>query len=85
MQKLLFGLTTPADTKTSQRRRKNVLILVSKTSSGRLPEDVLKMSSKRRPQDVFQETSLRHLPGDVLKTLTRRRQDVFHETPSRPP
>ena len=101
-------ISTLADTKTSQRRRKNVLILVSKTSqiglkwkplqpffktqSGRLPRnvlktssrDVLKKSSRKRPQGFFQETSSRHLPGDLLKTFTRRRpQDIFHETPSR--
>ena len=80
----------PADTKTSQRRRKNVLILVSKmsqiglkwksrrplfkTSSRRLPGDVLKTSSKRRPQNVFQETSSR-----------RPSEDVFQETSSIPP
>ena len=67
--------SSPADTRTSQRRRKNVLFLVSKTcqiglkwksrrpffktSSRRLPGNVLKTSSRRRPQDVF--------PGDVLK------------------
>ena len=38
------------------------------TSLRRLPEDVLKTSSRRRPKDVFQETSTRPLPGDVPKT-----------------
>ena len=82
----------PADTKTSQRRRRNVLILVwksrrpfFKTSIRRLPGDVLKTSSRRRPQDVFQKTSSRHLPEDVLKTSSKRRaHDVFQETSSRP-
>ena len=36
-------------------------------SSRHLPVDVLKTSSRRRPQDLFQETSSRPLPGDVLK------------------
>ena len=84
----------PADTKTLQRRRRNVLILVSKTSqirlkwklqrpffktsSGHLPGDVLKTSSRKRPQDIFQETSSRRLPGDVLKmSSTRRPQDLL--------
>ena len=31
------------------------------------------MCSRRRPQDIFQETSPRRLPGDVLKTSSRRR------------
>ena len=92
-------LGIPADTKTSQRRRKNVLILVSrtsyiglkwksrrpffKTSSRRLPGDVLKKSSRRR-QDVFQKMSSRRLPEDILKTSSRRRpQDVFQMS-SRP-
>ena len=44
-----------------------------KTSSRRLPGDVLKTSSKRRPQDVFQETSLTLFPGDIFKTSSRRR------------
>ena len=73
----------PANTKMSQRRRKNVLILVSKTSliglkwksrwpffktsSKHLPGDVLKMSSRTRPQDILGETFLRRLPGHVLK------------------
>ena len=36
-------------------------------------------------QDAFQEMSKRHLPGDVLKTSSRRNpQDVFQETSSRP-
>ena len=84
---LLFKLF-PVDTKTSQRSRKNILILVSgtsyiglkwklrrhffKTSSRRLPGDVLKTSSGRRPQDVFQETSSRPLPGYLRKTSLRR-------------
>ena len=74
----------PANTKTSQRRRKSILFLVSKTSqiglkwesqrpfiktsSRRRLTDVLKTSSNRSPEDVFQETSSRPLPGDVLKT-----------------
>ena len=87
-------------TKNSQRRRKNVLILVSKTSyiglkwksrrsflktlSGCLPRDVLDTSSRRRPQDVFQNASSRHLLGDVLKTSSRKGpQDIFQETSSR--
>ena len=72
-----------ADTKMSQRRRKNVLILVSKTSliglkwksrwpffkasSKHLPGDVLKMSSRTHPQDIFRETFLTRLPRHVLK------------------
>ena len=43
-----------------------------KTSSRRLSGDVLKTSSKRRPQDVFQETSLTVFPGDIFKTSSRR-------------
>ena len=67
----------PADTKTSQRRSKNVLILVSKTS-----QIGLKWKSRR----LFFKTLSRRLPGDVLKTSSRRRpQDVFQETSSRPP
>ena len=83
----------PTDTKMSQRRRKSVLILVSKTSliglkwksrwpffktpSRRLPGDVLKMSSRTRPQDIFRETFLRRLPGHVLKiSSTSRPQDL---------
>ena len=78
----------PADTETSQRRRKSVLILVLKTpqiclkwkswrpffktSSRHLPGDALKMSSRRRPQDIFRETSSKPPPGDVLKTSLRR-------------
>ena len=34
--------------------------------------DVVKTSSRRRPQDVFQKMSSRHLPGNVLKTSLRR-------------
>ena len=76
------------DTKTSQRRRKNVSVLVSKTfqivlkwqsrrpffttSSRRLPGDAIKTSSRRRLQDVFLEKSSKRLPGDVLKTSLRR-------------
>ena len=61
----------PADTKTLPRRRKNVLILVSKTfwiglkwksrwpffkmSSRRLLGDALKTSSRRHPQDVYMD------------------------------
>ena len=43
----------------TQKRRKNVLILVSKTSWSEMEVattffwDVVKMSSKRRPQDIF--------------------------------
>ena len=91
----------PADTKTSQRRCKNVLILVSKTSyiglkwksrrpffktsSRRLLGDVIKTSSRRRHQDVFQKMSSRRLPEDVLKTSSRERpQDVFQRMSSRP-
>ena len=38
----------------------------------------------RRRQDVFQETSARRFPGNVLKTSFRKcPQDVFQETPSR--
>ena len=66
----------PADTKTSQRRRKNGSRKsrrpFSKTSSRRLPGDVVKTSSRRRPQDIFYETSSRRLPGDVLKASLRR-------------
>ena len=74
----------PAVTKTSQRRHKNVLFLVSKTSyiglkwksrqlffktsSRLLLGDVLKTYSRRRPRVLFQETSPRPLPGDILKT-----------------
>ena len=43
-----------------------------KTSSRRLPEDVLKTSFRRCPQDVFQEMSSIPLPGYVLKTSLRR-------------
>ena len=64
-------------TQPTQRRSKNVLILVSKTS-----QIGLKWKS-RRP---FFKTSSGHLPGDVLGTFSRRcPQDVLHETPSRPP
>ena len=64
-------------TQPTQRRRKNVLILISKTS-----QIGLKWKS-RRP---FFKTSSGHLPGDVLGTFSRRcPQDVLHETPSRPP
>ena len=39
----------------------------------------------RRCQDVFLATSWRRLPGDVLKTSSRRhRQDLFQEMSSRP-
>ena len=42
------------------------------------------MSSRRRPQDIFRETSSRRLPGDAPKTSSRRRpQDIFKETSSR--
>ena len=61
--------TFPADTMTSQRRRKNVLILASKTQIG------LKWTS-RRP---FFRTSPRCLPEDVLVTTlktSRRRLPV---------
>ena len=47
--------------------------LFFKTSSRRLPGNVAKMSSWRRPQDVFQETSLKPFSGDVVKTSSRRR------------
>ena len=78
-QRIIF----PADTKTSQRRRKNVLILISNTS-----KIGLKWKSRRtflrHPQDVFQDTSSRCLPGHVLKMSSRRRpQNVFQETFSR--
>ena len=44
-------------------------------------EDVVKMFSKKRPKDAFQETSLRPLLGDVLKTFSRRRpQHLLQET-----
>ena len=79
-------------TQPAQRRRKNVLILVSKTSqiglkwksrpfsktsSRRLPGNALKTSSRKRPQDVFHETSPRRLPGDVKVSSTRRPKDLL--------
>ena len=42
-----------------------------KTSSRRLSGDILKTSSRRRPQDVYHETSSRCLPRDALKTSLR--------------
>ena len=79
----------PPDTKRLPKRRKNILFLVSKTSqiglkwksrrpffitsSRRLPVNVLKTSFRRRPQDVYQDTS--------LKTFSRKLpQDLFQET-----
>ena len=57
-----------------------------KTSSRRLPGDVLNTSSRRCPQCVFQKTSSRHLQRNVLKTSFKRRpQHLFQETSSRPP
>ena len=54
------------------------------TSSRRLPENVFKTSSMRRPQDIFQGTSSRRLPGNVLKTTSRRLpKNVYQETSSR--
>ena len=66
---------------------------VAKTSKKRFNfgfKDVLDWSDMEiylfltRRQDVFQETSWRRLPGDVLKTsFRRRRQNVFQEMSSR--
>ena len=41
-------------------------------------KDVVRTSSRKRPQDILQETSSRRLPGDVLKmSSTRRPQDLL--------
>ena len=46
---------------------------------------MVKTSFRTRLQDLFQETSSRRLPEDVLKTsLGRRSQSVFQEASSRP-
>ena len=61
----------PVDTKTSQKRRKNVLFLVSKA-----PQIGLKWKS-RQP---FSKTSSRRLQGDVLKTSPKNRpQDLLKD------
>ena len=78
----ILNLSNPADTKTSQRRRKNVLILVSKTSQIGLKwksrRPFFKTSSGRVP------TSSRRLLRDVLKTSSRKHpQDILQETSSR--
>ena len=93
---MLFQRPVTQPKQTSQRRRKNVLILVSKTSqislkwksrrpffktsSRHLPGDVLKTSSRGHSQDVFQETSSRRLPGHVLKMSSRRRPQGLLKT-----
>ena len=101
LRHFLFHNHFPTGTKTLRRRRKNVLILVSKTSYiglkwklcqlffktslRRLLGDVLKTSSRRRPQDVFQKMSSRRLPEYVPRTSSRRcPQGVFQEMSSRP-
>ena len=61
-------LPFPADKLTSQRRRKNVLILVLKTSKIGLK------SKSRRP---FFKTSPRRLPEDVLKTSLKTSSRPF--------
>ena len=97
---VFFHFNARKHTQPTQRRCKGVLILVSKTSyiglkwkslrpffktsSKRHLGDALKTSSRRHPQDVFQETSSRRLLGHILKTSSRRRpQDVYQETSSR--
>ena len=71
-----FG-TTPADTKTSQGRHKNVLFVVSKTSW---------ISLKWKLRGPFFKTSSRRLPGAVLKTSCRKRpKNILQKTSSRPP
>ena len=58
----------PADTKTSERHRKSVLILVSKT----------RFRSEMEVATTFFKTSSRGLPGDVLKTYSRTHpQDIW--------
>ena len=77
--KPLWKWYSPAYIKTSQRRRKNVLIFVLKTF-----QISLKWKSWRhffrRCQDVFQETSSRRLPGDVLETSFKRRSQNLLKT-----
>ena len=68
-----------------QRRRKHVLVLVSKTSQIGLKwksrRPIFKTPSRRRPKNIFLETSSRLVPGHVLKTFFRRcPQGLFQET-----
>ena len=58
----------PADTKTSQRRRKKVLILVSNTSQ---------ISLKWKPRRHFFKTSTRRPPEDVLKISLKTSSRLF--------
>ena len=72
------SLEAASITQPAQRRRKDIvktsyfwserrLRLVWNGRRDDLFKDVVKTSSRKRPQDVFQETSSRPLPGDVLK------------------
>ena len=45
-------------------------------------KDVVRTSSRKRPQEVFQDTSLRRLPGNVLKISSG---DVFKMSSTRRP
>ena len=72
-----FHSRSPTNTKTSQRRPKtshlifglkDVLRLVSNGSRDDLFKGVVNTSSRRRPKDVLQETFLKPLPRDVIKT-----------------
>ena len=79
MQKFMdfnhVAVFTVKGTQPAQRRRKDVVETSYFWSQRRLrlvcngSRDVF----SRRRQDVFQETSYRPLPGDVLKTSSRRR------------